>query len=326
MTTTENLVTIVIPTHDRPGFLQEAVASARIAAKNAQALGNVEVLVVDNSSTSELTDQARRVAAEHGARFTRSGNGPSVARNAGIAESNSEYIAFLDDDDVLLPGHLTTLLPVFTAYPDCAMAFGQLRICDENLKPIVEAAQPAGPFPKGEGFAFSLGTIVSPDTMVVRRSVLVEMGGFDEDHQRSEDWDLLMRIAARHDIVGIEVVVSLVRQHSGLRSINRLTYPAWRKMINDGKFVEKRALEQKSRVPLTWRQRRFGGFRLRGQSAFLALCLAQDARRDGNPAEARRFVLGALSRSAAHTIRLAPQFRRELLAIALGRSPKPATP
>jgi glycosyltransferase involved in cell wall biosynthesis len=321
VTDPETLVTIVIPTHDRPTFLNEAVASAQVVAANARALGHVEVLVVDNSSTPELTAEARRVAEHHGAHFTQSGNGPSVARNAGVAASNSEFVAFLDDDDVLLPGHLTALLPVF-AHPGCAVAFGQLLLCDEVLEPVVDVAQPAGPFPSGEGFAFSIGTIVQPNTMVVRRSVFVGIGGFDEQSQRNEDWDLLMRIAAQHDIVGIETVVSRIRQHQGLRSTNRLTYAGWRDMIRESRVVEKRGLNLPARVRLTWRERYFGRFRLRGQSAYLALCHAQDSLRDGHVADARWFVLGALWRSPLHAVRLAPRFRGDLVAIARGRTPE----
>jgi glycosyltransferase involved in cell wall biosynthesis len=315
------LVTIVIPTHDRPVFLAEAVASARVAADNARALGTVEVLVVDNSSTAELTAQARQIADAHGARFTQSGNGPSVARNAGVAASTSEYIAFLDDDDALLPEHLTTLLPVFDAHPTCALAFGQLILCNERLEPVIDTPQPAGPFPAGEGFAFSIGTIVQPNTLLVRRSVFVELGGFDEQSQRNEDWDLLMRLAAQHDIFGVEIAVSLTRQHDGLRSTNRLSYAGWRDMIRESRIVEKRGLSLPARVPLTWRERKFGRFRLRGQSAYLALCHAQDSLRDGHIADARGFVWGAFRRSPVHAVKLAPRFRRDLVAITRGRAP-----
>src|SRR5262245_46128581 len=96
------LVSVVIPTHNRPQFLAEAIASVR-----AQTFVNYEIIVVSNGEseanrrTSHALAMAQRciyIALDKG--------GASIARNAGIERAAGEWIAFLDDDDLWLPEKL----------------------------------------------------------------------------------------------------------------------------------------------------------------------------------------------------------------------------
>jgi hypothetical protein len=161
-----------------------------------------------------------------------------------------------------------------------------------------------------------LDTIISWHTTIARRQVLLGLGGFDEDIHQSEDWDLQLRVAARHDIVGVAEPVALVRQHE--RPL--ITFAEWRRRQRECARVEWRGamMPTRQRVPVA--RRILGRRRLRGRSAYEALVLARRTLEAGHVAEARRFVLGAARRSLPHTVKLVPQFRAELWAMRPRRS------
>jgi hypothetical protein len=189
-----------------------------------------------------------------------------------------------------------------------------LLMCDAELQHPWSVAQPTPPFPAGEALLFSMNTIVSPCTVMFRRSALLELGCYDEAC-KNEDWELMIRFAARYDLVGVDSPVCLVRQHDGNRLTNHMTYPTWVQHQRDGAVVEELCRTIRGRAPVSWYQRRFGRFRLRGQSAYNALQHAFAAQQAGDVGDARRFVGGAFRRSPIHTLKLSMRFRRELLSI-----------
>ena len=99
------LVSVIVPTHKRPGFLTEALDSVR-----AQTFTDYEIIVVSNGEDADMRLRNLRTAAHHGARyFAREYGNVSAARNFGVSQARGERIAFLDDDDKWLPGTLATL-------------------------------------------------------------------------------------------------------------------------------------------------------------------------------------------------------------------------
>ncbi|MCB0965241.1 MAG: glycosyltransferase [Ilumatobacter sp.] len=302
-------IALIIPTRDRPGFLDDAVASAvRTLARSGL---DGEVVVVDNSSTDGLADEARAVAALHGARFERSSPaGVSRARNVGLRTTDADLVAFLDDDDMYDDRFVETLVEVHRTNPGLAVAFGQLMMTDDQLRPVFVPV-PAGPFPSGEAYAFSLRTIVSWNACLSRRAAVLEAGGFDETVTQSEDWDLQMRMSAQCDVAGVEIVVGYIRQHARARP----TYAQWLAVQHACRTVERRGrrLEARSR-PSRW-QRVMSTWPHRGRSADGALGHARAAVEAGDLVEARRFVRGAAWRSLPHTIRLLPAYRDVFAAV-----------
>src|SRR5215211_7278317 len=96
---TMNKVSLIIPTFNRPHLLPQAVESARREGRD------VEVIVVDDASCDETASIG---AALHDIKYVRldRNQGVAGARNVGLLESSSDFIAFLDDDDQRLPGSL----------------------------------------------------------------------------------------------------------------------------------------------------------------------------------------------------------------------------
>ena len=115
-------VSVVIPTFRRAALLVEAVRSAL-----AQRDVAVEVIVVDDSPEGSAEDAVRGIADErvrYVHRTTPSEGHPAVVRNEGLALSGGEYVHFLDDDDLLLPGALSAAVAALERNPDAAVAIG----------------------------------------------------------------------------------------------------------------------------------------------------------------------------------------------------------
>lgn len=199
------LVSVIIPTRNRPALLKEAIESALAVVRDGFEL---EVVVVDDGSTDDTVEVARAYPVTLLQTPT---IGASGARNAGIAAARGDYIAFLDDDDVWLPNNIAPQLRAFADHPEYGAVFARVQRTDANRVPYGEVI-PSGPQSSGWIFEELLRYWTQLGSVVVRSSVVREIGGFDPSLIAEEDWDWLLRIARRHPIGRIADVVVLFRQ------------------------------------------------------------------------------------------------------------------
>ena len=302
------LVSVQIPTKNRADLcLRTALENALEVRENVAGYLDLEIIVVDDKST----DATRRVVAEYPVRCVEGpGRGVAAARNAGVRAATGEYIAFLDDDDVWLEGHLVPQVSILEARQDVALIFGQGRLADWDLRPVYKAT-PESPLPDGEAFAFFLDQCVQLDTAVIRREAIEAVGGFDEDiGSGPEDWDLELRIAARYDCIGLPVPVALWRLHPPGRKEGGAD--AWLRRFADTQSALRRAQRLPARVPPpVWQRRPFrdgASLRTRGWFAYQVVSSARRSLELGDLASARRLYLAALRISPVHGVRLAREF------------------
>ena len=182
---------IVIAALDEERYVGEAIESAL-----AQTWEPVEVVVVDDGST----DRTAEIAASYeGVRVVSQGNrGLSAARNAGVAASTGEILAFLDADDVLMPEKLEVQIGRLLAdeEPGCVLASQELFAEGGTEVPPWALGRDAPHF-KGLGDAGSHTPNLYPVTMVLPRRLFDEVGGFDETMAHSEDVDMVFRLMER---------------------------------------------------------------------------------------------------------------------------------
>jgi glycosyltransferase involved in cell wall biosynthesis len=190
-------VSVVIPTFNRAMKTARAVASILY-----QTVTDYDIIVVDDGSK----DNTREVLRQFGARIRYiaqpSNRGVSAARNRGIRESNAPWIAFLDSDDYWLPRKLELQMAFFRTHPKAA-------IC-QTQEIWIRNGRYANPKkrhqkPSGDVFEPSLRLcLISPSAVMLRRSLMEEVGFFDEDLPVCEDYDLWLRIACRYPVYLIE--------------------------------------------------------------------------------------------------------------------------
>lgn len=213
-------LSVVIPTWNRAHVVCEAVESAL-----AQRHGAVEVIVVDDASTDNTVEilnhtfgawiKVLRLATRRG---------PGAARNAGALLACGEFVAFLDSDDVWLPGKLDAELRVFVEFPDAnavvsdsqnffeGQADGETRFAQNGL---LNATNGSTCFIEDCAWLWtnSMNTAHTCG-ITVRRKVLAELGPrlFAEDLACCEDWEFQLRLYHRGRVVVLPQVFSWVRR------------------------------------------------------------------------------------------------------------------
>lgn len=114
------LFSVVMPTHNRPELLLEAIHSL-----GRQRIDAFEIIVVDDASTPPVDAQALSAAGQRPVRVLRHDQprGGAASKSAGIAQARGHWVAFLDDDDLLADDHLETLAAVLTPRDDVEVCF-----------------------------------------------------------------------------------------------------------------------------------------------------------------------------------------------------------
>jgi glycosyltransferase involved in cell wall biosynthesis len=186
-------VSVIIPTFNRAHKIARAVASVLY-----QTFTDYEILVVDDGS-EDATSAALAPFRSRVKCITHSMNlGVSAARNTGIREAQSPLIAFLDSDDYWLPDKLVAQVCFLSEHPDAVACQTEERWIRRGVRvnPMKKHLKPSG-----EIFDPSLKLcVVSPSAVVVKRSLLEEVGVFDEDFPVCEDYDLWLRISWKYPI------------------------------------------------------------------------------------------------------------------------------
>jgi glycosyltransferase involved in cell wall biosynthesis len=183
-------VSVVIPTRNR---WRRLVASALPSALLQEDV-RLEVLVVDDGSSDTMPPDSPalahplvRVLAQPASR------GAAAARNAGVAAARGDWVAFLDDDDLWSPRKLRLQIDAAKA-AHASFSFAGVLVVDEqrHVLRVLEPPAPAGLAKQlRERYVIPAGC----SNVVVRRSLLEEVGGFDERLSFLADWDLWLRLA-----------------------------------------------------------------------------------------------------------------------------------
>lgn len=186
-------VSVIIPTYNRAGRLLRAISSVLY-----QTFTYSEVIVVDDGSDDGTADCLKPVMKQ--IKYIRHPDnlGVSAARNRGLKASQCPFVAFLDSDDYWLPRKLSTQMAFFNRNPE-AVACQTEEIWIRNgirVNPGKRHLKPSGDI-----FVPSLRLcLVSPSAVMLKRSLLDEVGLFDEDLPACEDYELWLRISCRYPI------------------------------------------------------------------------------------------------------------------------------
>lgn len=217
----EELVSVVIPTYNRGYCIERAVRSVL-----QQTYQNLEVIVVDDGSTDNTSSVIESINDSRLSYIRVNGNqGANHARNVGIEASQGAYIAFNDSDDEWLPeklekqmklmlleddGQLGCVYCILTKYHDgkAISTEPDIEIRGENVF--------------GDIYRYmQLNMFISTQTLLLKKSILDDVGYFNEDLRRLQDWELLLRIAQKYKFTLVQE--SLVNVYEQEDSISKNT-------------------------------------------------------------------------------------------------------
>lgn len=202
--------------------------SRTIESALAQSYAPTEIIVLDDGSTDDTPTIVKHYSTA--VRYIRQDNcGVAVARTNACQLAAGEYIAFLDDDDLMTPDRLETLYSALTRYPEAVLAVGELATIDEDDTliecPAARERQPVLETLYQDGFEAVMWPHVpaAPHTTLFRRSHGEQIGWFDTQYQHaSEDKDFFARLGRLGPIVFVPKVVSLYRRGHASLTQNRI--------------------------------------------------------------------------------------------------------
>lgn len=201
----QHRVSVILPTYNRGWIIEQAVDSVLD-----QQYDDFELIVVDDGSSDDTP--GRLSAYKNRIRVIRQDNrGVSTARNAGIRAASGNLISLLDSDDTWLPGKITAQVEFFAENPDALICQTEEIWIRNGVR-----VNPGRRHRKKRGMIFEKSLalcLVSPSAVMMRRSLLDEVGLFDESLPACEDYDLWLRIAWKYPVHLIDS--PLIVKHGG---------------------------------------------------------------------------------------------------------------
>jgi glycosyltransferase involved in cell wall biosynthesis len=221
----EVLVSVVIPAFNSSMYISECIDSVL-----AQSYKNLEIIVVDDGS-SDNTESIVKSYNETAIRFfSQRNSGSAIARNFAVEKANGEWLAFIDSDDIWHPEKLTS------QFSECFDKYWSHTDYYYLSTLYPEYTRATDFVPKHSGDVFKqllLENTIATSTVMIRKEIFEEFGGYNPDLKALQDWDLWLRVAEKYEICYLDIPLMSYRIHSGSVSRStRKTFPYHISLIN----------------------------------------------------------------------------------------------
>lgn len=211
-----DLISVIIPTRNRVGFLLGAIRSV-----SKQTWPRIEIIIVDDASTDQTPDLINKFKFRgESLKVIRNKNpiGGAASRNVGIAAARGRWVAFLDDDDEWLPDKLSKQCELIAKDPSISAVSCSyfVRSPFKNLR-LVRLFEITN-----EDKLLSENLFGGASGCFASRERLLELGGFDEKLASAQDFDLWIRLWNVGHIAVIDAPLTIYVPHSGHRISNNM--------------------------------------------------------------------------------------------------------
>jgi predicted NodU family carbamoyl transferase/GT2 family glycosyltransferase len=177
-------VSIVTPSFEQGGYIERTLRS--VLDQNYQ---NLEYFVQDGGSTDNTVSILNSYEAQLSGWVSETDEGQSQAINRGFSRTDGEIMAWLNSDDLLLPGAIASVVDFFNRNPEIDVVYGNRLLIDENDMEIGRWIMPGH-----DSNVLSWADYIPQETMFWRRCIWEKAGGeIDESFRFAMDWDLLIR-------------------------------------------------------------------------------------------------------------------------------------
>jgi glycosyltransferase involved in cell wall biosynthesis len=228
-------ITVLIGAYNHEATLPRAVASML-----AQTVEDLELIVIDDGSTDRSVEVAESLAAgDSRARVLPMGENVGIARslNAALREARAPVVAVQDADDWSEPQRLERQLAVLDAESEVAVVGSRMREVDEAGGEL----SPRTSFASGDVGGVLMRFNPIPNTSAaLRRSVVLELGGYDPRYRYATEYDLWLRVAELRRVVAIDEKLS-----TRLMSSTNVAARAERAQTAEGIAIRLRALRRR---------------------------------------------------------------------------------
>lgn len=238
------LVSVIMPAYNTARYIREAIDSVL-----GQDYPAKELIVIDDGSTDGTLDLVRSYG-DCVTLLTQQNQGSAVARNAGLAAARGDYIAFLDSDDVWLPGKLSLQVRYLQDHPDIGMIYARWHVwkpgADGCFAPAASVAaalaadaSPAavpGIVDERSGWLYNrllFTSLLHTITVMARRELVAEVGEFNADLKRGQDYDYWIRTSRVTEIRQLDRLLALYRVH-GEGCVTKWPHENYEKLVVEG--------------------------------------------------------------------------------------------
>mgnify|MGYP001805940422 CR=1 FL=1 len=218
-------ITVVIATFNRARFLPEAIDSILN-----QTIKPKRIIVVDDGSTDETSQVVERYTGAIEYVWKQNG-GKSSAINSVLNSIKTKYVWFFDDDDAAYPYALKILLERFKNKPNLGFSFGSYDLAESDTNlfkantfslPYLYSDEPLAL----QRIRLYHSCTISMAGSLIRFDAIIEVKGLDEKLIRSQDYDLIIRLATKYDFEYCGSSVFICRQHQSIRGSEKTQHTA----------------------------------------------------------------------------------------------------
>jgi glycosyltransferase involved in cell wall biosynthesis len=203
---------VVIPSRDYARFLPAAIESVLC-----QTDPDLELLVVENGSTDDSLDVARRYEQSDSRVRVLELEEPSLprARNHGMEQARGKYVAYLDADDIWVTDKLARQRSVLEDRQDVGLVGGLFGSIDTHGSLLSSGRRLFTPIPRRDPLRSLVrgNSIGTPSTVLFRRQIFEQGIRFDESHRHMEDWHFYLQVAALWQLHMLPTTVAYHRLH-----------------------------------------------------------------------------------------------------------------
>ena len=202
-------ISVIMAVKDGQKYLRQAIDSVL-----GQTSSNFEFIIIDDCSADDslaiienYTDPRIKLI------INQNHLGLSASLNVGLDAARGEYIARMDADDICLPERLEKQVRFLDRHPRIVVVGTGIRLIDEQGKVIQDVQMPADNDLIKWQLCF-INPIAHPSVMM-RGAAVKQVGGYDPELIRSQDYDLWWRLSAKYQLANVPDILVLLRQHSG---------------------------------------------------------------------------------------------------------------
>lgn len=215
---TQPRVTIITPSYNQAEFLERTIQSVL-----AQGYPNLEYIVLDGGSTDGSLEIIKRYEGQLSYWHSRKDKGQADAINEGFQKATGKYVAWLNSDDVYLPGCIEKAVAILEAHPDCGMAFGQVEVINQSGTHLG--------FFRPASLRFEdllcVETIIPQQAAFFRCASLHKVGLLNPDLHFALDHEFFLRIATHYQITAFSDVAAQYRlseNNKGMKQRSKWSY------------------------------------------------------------------------------------------------------
>lgn len=230
-------ISIVTPSFQHGKFIERTIKCILN-----QQYSPLEYIIQDGGSTDETVQILKRYSGSLSHWESNKDNGQSHAINLGFQRTTGEIMAYLNSDDILLPGTLHYVAKYFQSHPDVDVVYGHRILIDANDNEVGRWI-----LPPHNSEVLQWADYIPQETLFWRRQIWDKVGGsLDENFQFAMDWDLLLRFNAVHaKFIRLPRFLGAFRVHSTQKTNNEITHIGLKEMDRLRKRIHGRDVDYK---------------------------------------------------------------------------------